>query len=135
MPRSRPRRRAAERGALAVEWVLTFTFTLTLVFAGVQLAMVFLADRVAAAAATEGARAARAHDGSAADGRRVARRYVAQQGSRLLLNPQVRATRGVAVARVEVRGQAPRVLPLPWFTPTISHASEGPVERFIGGSP
>jgi Flp pilus assembly protein TadG len=125
------RRHAAdERGQATTELVVVFPVVMLLVWIAFQFAFVFLANRVALAAAEEGARAARVYSGSAAAGQTRAQRFLSELGSHLLLDPQVQASRGTDTARVVVTGHAQQLVP--GMRARVSRAVEGPVERFRG---
>jgi Flp pilus assembly protein TadG len=128
------RRRGAggERGALAVELAVVFPVLLLLVWIGFQLAFVFLANRVALAAAEEGARAARSHGGSVAAGDARARRFLAQLDSNVLLEVEIRAYRTPERAGVVVEGRTQQLVPGLGMVLRVRRAVEGPVERFRG---
>jgi Flp pilus assembly protein TadG len=121
-----------ERGALAVELAVVFPVVLMLVWIGFQLAFVFLANRVALAAAEEGARSARSYTGSAAAGDARAHRFLAQLNSNVLLQPQVHAYRTSERAGVVVEGQTQQVVPGLGLVLHVRRAVDGPVERFRG---
>ena len=137
MPSSR--RLRGEAGA-TTEVVIIFPLLLLLIMLGIQFALWFHASHVAAAAAQEGARAARVCDGCSPIQAENAGRAATDQFLDAL-SPNILQNRQVAVsvdgnrrtARVEVRGDAIQVL---WFklsTP-IQESSEGPVERFRGAN-
>jgi Flp pilus assembly protein TadG len=128
----RRRRATGERGALAVELAVVFPVLLLLVWIGFQLAFVFLANRVALAAAEEGARAARSHTGSAAAGDARAHRFLAQLDSNVLLEPQVHAYRTPERAGVVVEGRTQQLVPGLGMALRVRRAVDGPVERFRG---
>jgi Flp pilus assembly protein TadG len=121
---------AGERGALSLEMVIILPVLLLLVWIGFQIAFVFLANRVALAAAEEGARAARSYTGSAAAGDARAHRFLAQLDSHVLLDPQVHAYRGLDRAGVVVEGQTQQVVPGLGMVLRVRRTVEGPVERF-----
>ena len=121
-------RRTGERGAATAELVLVTPLMLLMILAVVQFGLWFHASHVASAAAQEGARAARAEASSAAAGQARAEEFLDSVGRAIVLEPSVRATRDDDVARVEVTGQAPQVVP--GLTLPISAESEGPVEEF-----
>ena|SRR6266536_3613674 len=122
--------RAGERGTIALEAVVIFPLVILLAWVGMQLVLIHLANRVALAAAAEGARAARVHTGSTAAGEQRARRYLADLGGSLLVGPAVHATRGPDSASVAVSGQAERIVPI--IPLRVRQVVEGPVERFEG---
>jgi Flp pilus assembly protein TadG len=124
------RRVADERGQATMEFIVVFPVVLLLVWIAFQFAFIFLANRVALAAAEEGARAARVYSGTAAAGQTRAQRFLSELGTHLLLNPQVQSSRGTDTARVVVTGHAQQVVP--GLQLRVSRAAEGPVERFRG---
>jgi Flp pilus assembly protein TadG len=121
-----------ERGALAVEFAVVFPVLLLVVWIGFQLAFVFLANRVALAAAEEGARAARSYTGSAAAGDARAHRFLAELGSGVLLQPTVQAYRTAERAGVVVEGRPQQLVPGLGMVVRVRRVVEGPVERFRG---
>jgi Flp pilus assembly protein TadG len=129
------RRRPAtdERGFATVEFIVAFPLVLLLVWIGFQLVFVFFANRVALAAAEEGARAARSYTGSAAAGDARAHRFLTELGSGVLVDPTVRAYRTPERAGVVVEGRAQQLVPgLRMVVLRVHRAAEGPVERFRG---
>jgi hypothetical protein len=87
------------------------------------------AERVAQAAAEEGAGAARRFDGTAAAARARAHEYADRVGGSSLRDVTVTATRGTRTVTVTVTGTAPELVP---FLPLrVSATSRGPVERFV----
>jgi Flp pilus assembly protein TadG len=137
MPRKCTQRPDGQRGSVTLEMVVAFPLLMLLVWVGMQLVLVFFANRVALSAAQEGVRAARQRTGSLATAERRAQRYLDQLGGTLLLHPQVRASRTAEVARVEVTGQAQQLVPL-LARLRVIQVVESPRERFrpeAGGSP
>lgn len=129
--RGRRRVAAEERGAVAVEFLAVYPLVLLVLWIGFQLAFVFFANRVALAAAEEGARAARSFTGSAAVGDACARSFLAQLGSGVLKQPQIRAYRTADRAGVVVDGHALQLVPGVGLW-RVHRVAEGPVERFRG---
>lgn len=135
------RRRDAESGVSAIEFVILTPFLFFLIFATVQFAIYFFARHVAIAAAQEGDRVARAEAATSpnwkADATDKAKGWVGQLGpSLLVLDPKD----GGAVAgqvvngndwsvSVTVSGSVPSLMF--WAHLTVSETSTGPVERFI----
>lgn len=120
--------RADEQGAATAELVLVTPLLLFMILLVVQFGLWFHASHVASAAAQEGARAARVEGSSAGAGQDRAEALLDSLGRRLVLERLVTSTRDGDVARVEVAGVAPQVVPglrLP-----ISAESEAPVEEF-----
>src|SRR6266545_4030130 len=85
MPSTRALRPDHQRGSVTLELVVVFPLLMLLVWIGMQLVLVFFANRVALSAAQEGARAARQRTGSVATAERRTQRYLDQLGSTLLL--------------------------------------------------
>ena len=126
-----------ERGDATTELVLVTPVLLLLIAFVLQFAVWYHASHVAAAAAQEGARAARAYGGTADAGRERAERFLAQTGPKIVIGPEVTATRDLAAARVEIHGHAPSIVPgieLP-----VTATAQSPTERFAtplaAGSP
>lgn len=116
-------------GLATVEFVLILPVVFAIIMLAIQVGMWAHAAHVVTAAAQEGARAARAEDGSAATGDARARAMVDKVGS--VDGVEVSSGRGADTARVEVRGVAVAVIPgvaLP-----VRGVSEGPVERYRPG--
>ena len=117
-----------ERGLATVEFVVVFPLLFLCILAVVQFGMWAHAAHVATAAAQEGARAARAEDGSAAAGQARALALVSAAGSAVLVGPQAAASRGADEVRVEVTGHAASVLP--GVSLPVRAVAAGPVERY-----
>ena len=115
-----------ERGFATVEFIVAFPMVLLLVWIG------FLANRVALAAAEEGARAARSYAGSATAGDARAHKFLTELGSGVLVQPTVRAYRTPERAGVVVEGRAQQLVPGLSMVLRVHRAAEGPVERFRG---
>ena len=113
---------------------MAFPLVLLLVWIGFQLVFVFFANRVALAAAEEGARAARSYTGSAAAGDARAHKFLTELGSGVLVEPTVRAYRTPERAGVVVEGRAQQLVPGLSMVLRVHRAAEGPVERFRGTS-
>ena len=131
MPR-RLRAGADERGLATVEFLVAFPLVLLLVWIGFQLVFVFFANRVALAAAEEGARAARSYTGSAAAGDARAHRFLDELGSGVLRQPTVQAYRTTERAGVVVEGRPQQLVPGLGMVVRVRRVVEGPVERFRG---
>jgi len=113
--------------------VLVIPAVVFLVSTVAQFVVLYHATNLASAAAQEASRSAQLADGSEATARAQGEDFIAQAGARLVLDPQVLVIRDLAgqVARVEVRGQAPRFVP---GIPTALKATAGgPLERFEAG--
>jgi Flp pilus assembly protein TadG len=131
-----PARRCARRGqgeeagvaTLAV--VLVLPAVLLLVSTVAQFVVYYHATHVATAAAQEAARAAQLADGTEAAARKQGLDFLAQAGPKLVLEPRVVVTRDAVaeVARVEVHGRAPQLVP--GVPLTVTATATGPLERF-----
>lgn len=126
--RSRDGGGRSESGLATVELVIVFPVMFFAILLTIEFGLYFHASHVATAAAQEGARAARAEDGTEAAGSDRARALVADTGAQVLLSPQVVATRGSDVVRVEVTGDAASVLP--GISLPVHSVAGGTVERF-----
>lgn len=107
---------------------MIYPLVLLLAWIGMQLALVFLANRVALASAEEGARAARVRAGTVTAGQQRAQRYLSVLGSGLLTTPVVQVVRSADTVTVRVSGQAQRIVP--GFPTHITQAVHSPTERF-----
>lgn len=126
IPTSRPR---GERGASGVEFlvimgVVVFAFLLML-----QYGAKIYAERVAQAAAEEGAAAARRFDGSTAAGTARAHAYLDRLAGARLGDAAISADRDAQAASVTVSGSAMTIIP--FVSLRVSETSVGPVERFV----
>ena len=119
-----------ESGAATLTVVLVIPAVLLLMLTVAQFVVYYHASHVATAAAQEGVRAAQVVDGTAADAQVRAQEFIAQAGPNLVLGPTVAVTRTDDVARVEVRAQAPQLVP--GMSLALDAVASGPVERFIG---
>lgn len=114
-------------GAASTELVLLMPTILTMVLLIVQFGVWLHARQVVTAAAQEGLAAAQTYAGSQTSGSRRAEMFLADTGG--VDAAHVTATRDVAVARVEVRGVAPAVVP--GLELRVAAVAQGPVERFV----
>jgi len=117
------RRLRGESGS-TTELVVVFPFVMFLLMLVIQFGLWYHASHVAQAAAQEGARAARTVSADA--GRQRAQGFLAGMGA--FDDKRVAASRDAHVARVDVWGRAPSLVP--GLTLRIHEHSEGPVERF-----
>lgn len=100
----------------------------TLMFAGMQAAMIYHGRTVAIAAAQEGARSAAAQNAGAGAGQDAASAFVAIAGGEgVLRGVSVSSSRAAAVVTVVVTGTTLSVVP--GWTPRISQSASAPVER------
>ena len=120
------RRLAGERGFTSVQFTMVFPVVLFAIVAAVQGASYLHAQRIAQAAAEDGAEAARAANGSVDRGRAVALDTLSQLGRTVVKDVTVTASRNADQAAVEVVGKALG----PLGSLTVRAVSSGPVERF-----
>ena len=100
----------------------------TLMFLGMQAAMIYHGRTVAIAAAQEGARAAAAQNASAEAGQSAAAAFVAAAGGEgTLRSVTVTSNRTATTATVVVTGTTLSVIP--GWTPSITQSASAPVER------
>lgn len=116
-------------GAAALEIVVVVPSVLLVLFLAMQLAMYSYARSIALGAAQEGLSAARAYDGSAAQGSARARDFIGRAGGDTLSDPRVSVDRGAEQATVTVTGGSLSLVPgIRW---RVSQSATGPVERFV----
>jgi len=116
-------------GISAVEVVVTMPALLLAVLLVIQFALWQHAQHVALTAAQEGARAARAYDGSTEAARARTHAFLDTLGPRMITHRSVTITRTAADATVTVEG---RMVSIVGFVPLrISEKSTGPIERFV----
>jgi Flp pilus assembly protein TadG len=119
-------------GAIVIELSIVMPIMFTLLFAGTQAALLYQGRTVAIAAAEEGARAAAAQTGTAADGQDAATAFATSVGGGgVLQGVQVTATRDATTATVQVTGTTASLVP-GWHPQTTGRAS-APVERLTTG--
>ena len=94
----------------------------------IQFALWSHATHVAVAAAQDGAEAARLEGSNAEAGRARAEDFLAQAAQRLIVAPEVIATRDTRVATVVVRGRVASILP--GLALPVRGTATGFVERF-----
>lgn len=127
-PRRRSRR--GESGVTTLTVVLVIPLLLFLVMSVAQFVVYYHASHLATAAAQEGVRAAQGSDGSPADAQAQTQAFIDQAGPNLVLGPTIIVTRSTDTARVEVRAQAPQLVP--GLSLELDAVATGPVERFVG---
>ena len=121
------RHRRDEFGAAGVEFLI-MAVTLFLLFTTlVQYGVRFHAQRVAEAAAREGAVAIARWDGSTAAGRSQAQGYI-NDGKPAVRGGQISASRSPTQASVTVTVQVPSLMP--WLDGPVTSRATAPVERF-----
>ena len=121
------RRVRDERGMTTIQVAILFPVVLFWIMLIVQYGLWWHAKQVANAAAAEAVDAAQVSTGSARDGEDAAASYLAQSGN--LDNLTVTVSREPTVVTVEVRGDAPQLVP--GFAWSVTARSTAPVERFI----
>jgi len=116
-----------ERGMTTIQVAILFPVVLLWLMLIVQYGLWWHAKQVANAAAAEAVAAAQVPTGSAASGDAAAHRYVDQAGN--LTNITITVDRQPDVVVVEVKGNAPRLVPgFDWSVTARSYAT---VERYI----
>lgn len=118
--------RWGEHGATTIQMVMLMPALFTLMFLGVQAALIYQGRTIALAAAQEGAREAASENGTAATGREQAITFVAATTAGLH-NTTVTASRTTTTATVTVTTHTTSVLP--GWTPQIKQSATMPVER------
>ena len=119
--------RRDEVGAAGVEFLI-MAVTLFLLFTTlVQYGVRFHAQRVAEAAAREGAVATARWDGSTAAGRSQAQGYI-DSGKPAVRGGQIGASRSPTQASVTVTVEVPSLMP--WLDGPVTSRATAPVERF-----
>lgn len=93
----------------------------------VQYGLWFHAKQVAEAAAAEAVDAAQTPTATVEDGEGAARSFLDSSGN--LSNATVIVTRDLTLVSVEVRGDAPQLVP--GFSWSVTARAEAPVERFV----
>jgi hypothetical protein len=120
--------RRGEQGTITLEAIVIYPLVLLIAWIGIQLALVFLANRIALASAEEGARAARTRAGTITAGEERAHRYLDVLGTGLLTRSTVQVERTADTVTVQVSGQAQRIVPA--FPVHITQSVHSPTERF-----
>ena len=130
-PTRRPAGRAREGGSVSIQMVVLMPALFSVMFLGVQAALMYHARTVAIAAAQEGARTAAALNSTYALGQQAARTFVVNAGGDgVLKTASVTGSRGPATANVSVSGVSLSVIP--GWQPRISQSASAPVERLTG---
>lgn len=123
------RRAGTDRGSATIQMVVLLPALFTLMFLGVQAALLYQARAVCLAAAQEGARAAAAEHSTGPAGIAVATGFVQSSSTGVDLI-SVTGQRSATEATVTV--QATSLSVLPGWTPTITQSASMPVERITG---
>ena len=121
------RRVRDERGMTTIQVAILFPVVLFWIMLIVQYGLWWHAKQVANAAAAEAVDAAQVSSGTARDSEDAASSYLAQSGN--LDNVTITVSREPTVVTVEVRGDAPQLVP--GFEWSVTARSTAPVERFI----
>ena len=127
--------RSRERGSATLEIAVLGPALLLLIFAVVQVGLLYFARSLALGAAQEGVTAARAYQAAADAGVQRALAFVSRSAGDSLQDVEVTAERSVDTVEVRVSGRALSVLPgFPGLR--VSQSAEAPVERFTtAGTP
>jgi Flp pilus assembly protein TadG len=129
--RMRARRRSGrdDRGASGVEFLIMATALIGLFTILVQFGINLHAQRVAEAAAREGAVAAARFDGTEGAGSRTAKEYVTEDGAPAVSGSTVSASRSSTQATVSVTVEVVSIMG--WLDDPITSTATAPVERFV----
>lgn len=121
------KRHRDERGMTTIQVAILFPVVLLWLMLIVQYGLWWHAKQVANAAAAEAVAVAQVPTGTEADGDAAARRFVDQSGN--LTNVTIVVSREPDLVVVEVRGDAPRLVP--GFEWSVTARSYAPVERYV----
>lgn len=124
------RRRGGDRGASPVELAILLPGILVLLFASIQVAVIFVARAVALNAAQLATSAERAYDAPNGVGAARAQGFLSRSGDWLTAG-QVSVERDGSTVTTTVSGRALSVLPGVTFT--VEQRAHGTVERFTTG--
>ena len=116
-------------GALSLSYVIVFPAFLLAIMIIVQASLYYMAHNLALAAAREGADVARAYGSNDESGADAALTMISKDGSGMLANPQVVATRSAVTVQVTVTGHAWSIVP--GLPTAVSETVQEPVERFV----
>ena len=119
-------RASRERGSVSIQMVILMPALFSMMFLGMQAALIYQARTIALAAAQEGAREAALDTGTAANGIDTATSFVAATPAGLK-NTTVTGTRTVTTATVTVTVTTLSVVP--GWVPTVTQSAAMPVER------
>ncbi|MGQ0842990.1 MAG: TadE family protein [Sporichthyaceae bacterium] len=120
-----------DAGTSTVELAITMPALLIAVLSVIQVGLWFHTRHVALAAAQDGARIARAYDGTENAARARTLTNLDDLAPTLLRDRSVEVTRTAEEATVTVRGTATSILGI--FALTVTETVHGPVERFVAG--
>lgn len=126
---TRLRRRRDERGASGVEFLIMAAVLIGLFSILVQFGINQYGQRVAEAAAREGAVEAARFDGTEGAGSRTAKEYLTEDGAPAVTGSTVSASRSSTQATVTVRVEVVSIMP--WLDDLITSTATVPVEKFV----
>lgn len=109
-----------ERGAVSVQMVVIMPLMFLIAFTGLQAGLYFYGRSAALSAATTGARAAAAEDGTAADCQEAAAAFIGSLGD-VLTSPHIDCGRTATTITVRVSGSTLSVIP--GWTPVVAQES------------
>lgn len=118
-----------ERGSSTIQMVVLMPALFTLMFLGVQAAVLYQGRTITLAAAQEGARVSAAADGTNVAGVTAASSFVASTSAGLK-NISVSGNRTATTATITVTTHT--VSLIPFVSPTITQSASMPVERLTG---
>ena len=117
-----------DRGSASVQLVILMPVMFSIMFLGLQAALMYHARTVAIAAAEEGARAAAAEFGTTSQGIDAAASFVdLSGGADVLEHVSIAGNRSATTATITVSGTSLSVIP--GWSPTIQQSANLPVER------
>lgn len=118
-----------ERGSATIQMVALMPALFTLMFLGVQAAVLYQGRTITLAAAQEGARVSASADGTNAAGVAAASDFVSSTSAGLK-NTSVSGNRTATTATITVTTHT--VSLIPFVSPTITQSASMPVERLTG---
>ena len=118
-----------ERGSATIQMVVLMPALFTLMFLGVQAAVLYQGRTITLAAAQEGARVSASADGTNAAGVAAASDFVSSTSAGLK-NTSVSGNRTATTATITVTTHT--VSLIPFVSPTITQSASMPVERLTG---
>lgn len=119
-------RHRSERGSTSIQMVVLMPVLFGIAFTGLQAGLYYYGRSAAMSAATTGARAAAAENGSSQACGTAAQAFLDQLGD-VLTQPSVTCNRTTTTVTVEVSGDTLSVIP--GWIPRVSQVATAPVER------
>jgi Flp pilus assembly protein TadG len=117
-----------QRGSTSIQMVILMPALFSVMFLGLQAALIYHARTVAIAAAQEGARTAAGENGTIGQGVVAAASFVADAGgSDVIIGASVTGSRSATQASITVRGVSLSVIP--GWSPPLEQSATVPVER------